>query len=146
MQMFIQIIVAGIATVSFSILFGTPRKEYIYCGITGVVGWFIYLLFNEGFSSVILSTFFAALVITILSRIYAVNRRVPVLVFLIAGIFPLVPGTGIYFTSYYVFLGDMSLAGRYGRESLGIALAIAFGIMIVFLVPQKMFNYRKNNY
>ncbi|MFA9376348.1 MAG: threonine/serine exporter family protein [Lachnotalea sp.] len=143
--MFLKIIAAGLAALSFSILFSTPRKEYLFCGLTGSIGWFCYLMTYELLSSVVLATFGGTIVVTFVSRFFAVNRRVPVTVFLIAGIFPLVPGTGIYFTTYYIFIDQLSLAGDYGRESMGIALAIAFGIMIIFLIPQKWFHYKSKN-
>lgn len=141
--MIMQMIAAVLATISFSVLFSTPRKEFVYCGITGMIGWFFYLIFYNRYGSVVFATFIGAIAITFLSRLFAVNRRVPVIVFLIAGIFPLVPGTGIYYLAYYAFMNELSLSGYYGREASGIALAIAFGIMIVFLIPQKLFNYRR---
>ncbi len=140
--MLMQIIAGGLATLSFSILFSTPKKEFIFCAFTGAIGWFFYQLVYLVYPSVILATFGGAIVITLVSRIFAVNRRVPVTIFLIAGIFPLVPGAGIYFTTYYVFMNDMELSFEYGRDTLGIALAIIFGMMIIFLLPQKMFNYK----
>lgn len=143
--MLIQMLVAGIATISFSIIFSTPRKEYLYCGVTGAIGWGCYLLANSVLSSVTMATFIGTLAITIVSRFFAVNRRLPVTIFLIAGIFPLVPGMGIYFTTYYLVMNEMTLAGEYGRESIGIVLGIAFGIMLVFLIPQKWINYRRKN-
>lgn len=143
--MLIQMLVAGIATISFSIIFSTPKKEYLYCGITGAIGWGCYLLSNSVLSSVTMATFVGTLAVTIVSRFFAVNRRLPVTIFLISGIFPLVPGMGIYFTTYYLVMNEMALAGEYGRESIGIVLGIAFGIMLVFLIPQKWINYRRKN-
>ncbi len=140
--MITQLIAACIATISFSILFSTPRKEYLFCGLTGMTGWLFYLIAYNWIESIPLASLAGTIVVALISRIFAVNRRVPVIVFLIAGIFPLVPGTGIYFTAYYVFMNQMELASEYARETMGIGLAIAFGIMIAFLIPQKFFNYR----
>ncbi len=141
-HLMIQLLVACVATISFSILFSTPRREFLFCGITGMTGWLFYLITYSMIESIPLATLIGTIFVTLISRIFAVNRRVPVIVFLIAGIFPLVPGTGIYFTAYYVFMNKISLASEYGRETLGIGLAIAFGIMLAFLIPQKFFNYR----
>ena len=107
-----------------------------------MTGWLFYLIAYNWIESIPLASLAGTIVVALISRIFAVNRRVPVIVFLIAGIFPLVPGTGIYFTAYYVFMNQMELASEYARETMGIGLAIAFGIMIAFLIPQKFFNYR----
>ena len=39
MEMFIQVPVAFIATVSFALLFQVPREQYLYSGICGAAGW-----------------------------------------------------------------------------------------------------------
>lgn len=142
--MIIQILVAAVATISFSVLFSAPKSEYFFCGLTGAIGWLFYLITASRIDSDAFATFVAAGIITIVSRIFAVNRRVPVTIFLIAGIFPLVPGTGIYYTSYFLFHNKFDKAAAQGIEAVSIAIAIAFGIMLVFLIPQKIFQIGKN--
>ncbi|NLK74349.1 MAG: threonine/serine exporter [Clostridiales bacterium] len=142
--MIIQILVAFIATVSFALLFNVPYKEFGYCGLTGSIGWFFYLIVYSSLSSVVFASFVASIVITIISRLFAVNRKIPVTIFLISGIFTLVPGAGIYYTAYYLFSNEMYKAGYKGVETISIALAIAFGIMLVFVVPQKVFLWKNN--
>lgn len=39
-----QTIVAFVSTIAFAIIFHTPKKEYLFCGITGGVGWLVYLI------------------------------------------------------------------------------------------------------
>lgn len=142
--MVIQVLMAALATVSFSVLFNVPAREYVFCGITGAIGWLFYLIAFSIVDSVAFSTFIAALIITITSRLFAVNRRVPVTVFLIAGIFPLVPGAGIYYTISHIFNNQTNLAAAKGIETISIAICIAFGIMLVFLIPQKFFLIGNN--
>ena len=89
--MMIQIIAAVIATVGFSVLFGVPSKYYPYCGVIGGAGWLVYLLTLEHFSTAGASLA-ATMVVISLSRLAAVRKKCPVTIFLIAGIFPLVPG------------------------------------------------------
>ncbi len=77
------------------------------------------------------ATFISAMVITILSQIGARILKAPVTVFLIAGILPLVPGTGMYRTVYYTIHNDGALANYYLRQTLMIAGAIALAIFII---------------
>lgn len=138
-RILIQLIVAFFATVAFAVLFHVPKKEFFYCGITGAIGWFFYLLVNDSINSVILASFVASIAITVVSRFFAVNRRLPVTIFLISGILPLVPGAGIYYTTYYAFAHEITLAVTKGLEAISIALAISFGIMLIIFIPQKVF-------
>ena len=101
--MMIQIIAAVIATVGFSVLFGVPSKYYPYCGVIGGAGWLVYLIALEHFSTAGASLA-ATMVVIFLSRLAAVRKKCPVTIFLIAGIFPLVPGAGVYWTAYYLSL------------------------------------------
>jgi uncharacterized membrane protein YjjB (DUF3815 family) len=142
--MLIQVLMAALATVSFSVLFNVPAREYVFCGITGAIGWLFYIITYSMVDSIAFATFVAAIIITITSRLFAVNRRVPVTIFLIAGIFPLVPGAGIYYTTSFIFNNEINLAAAKGIETISIAICIAFGIMMVFLIPQKFFMIGKN--
>jgi uncharacterized membrane protein YjjB (DUF3815 family) len=142
-RMLTQLIASFLATVAFAVLFHVPKKEFFYCGITGVIGWFFYLLTNDSLNSVVFASFVSSIAITVVSRFFAVNRKLPVTVFLISGIFPLVPGAGIYYTTYYILTHENTLAVSKGVEAISIALAIAFGIMLIFFIPQKFFLWGK---
>ncbi len=139
--MIIQTIVAFFATLSFCILFSVPKKQFLFCGFTGAVAWLCYLLLISFHLSPVLATFVAAIILTAFSRIFAIRRRVPVTVFLIAGIFPLVPGAGIYYTTYYMIMNQLSQAANKGIETIKLAVAIALGIMSVFAIPQKLLHW-----
>jgi uncharacterized membrane protein YjjB (DUF3815 family) len=52
-------------------------------------------------------------------------------VFLICGIFPLVPGAGIFWTSYNIVANEYSSAAETGFVALKVTVAIAFGILAV---------------
>lgn len=42
--MIIQFIVSLFATLSFAELFGAPKKELFFCGLTGAIGWVVYVI------------------------------------------------------------------------------------------------------
>lgn len=46
-----QLAVAFLATIAFSVLFHVPKKQYIICGLTGTLGWLVYLLVKLYFSN-----------------------------------------------------------------------------------------------
>lgn len=89
------------------------------------------------------ASFFATLALAWLSRVFSFSRKAPVTVFLICGIFPLVPGAGIYYTGYYFFMGSNAQALDKGLETIKIAVAIALGIGIVLSMPQFFFTFKR---
>lgn len=136
----IEFIVAMFATISFAILFNAPRKEVVCCGLTGALGWVVYYGMTQAEVNNVLASLVATFCLTVLSRAFAVVRKSPVTVYLLPGIFPLVPGAGIYYTAYYLFIGNTEMSGFKGLETLEIAGAIVFGIIFGFGIPQGWFH------
>ena len=141
-------LLAFAGTVAFALLFGVPRKYFINCGCIGSAGWLLYeALTSCAGATATEATFFATVLVILLSRLRAVRERCPATVFLISGIFPLVPGAGIYWTSYYLVTGQMSQAVSSGFVAVKAAVAIVLGIVFVFEIPNKVFRLtgrRKN--
>lgn len=137
-----QAIAAFFGTVAFALLFGVPRKYYVYCGVIGCAGWISYLALIRLGLTATEATFFAAVLAVLLSRFCAVWERCPVTVFLITGIFPLVPGGGIYWTSYYLVTGQYDDAISSGLAAVKAAFAIVLGIVMVFELPYSFFRVK----
>jgi len=138
--MIIQFIVCFAATLSFAILFSAPKRQLIFCGLTGAAGWLVYLLLMETNAGIAVANLAASFTLTLMSRIFAALERHPVTVYLLAGIFPLVPGAGIYYTSYYFIMHEMESFASKGAETLMVAGSIAFGIVFGLSLPQRIFN------
>lgn len=135
-----QICAAMVGTVAFSLLFGVPRQYYPWCGLIGGAGWAVYALASEGLGAAGAS-FTATVVVIFMSRAAAVYNRCPVTIFLISGIFPLVPGAGIYWTVYYLVTEQLGLAVHTGYGAVKAAVAIVLGIVAVFELPQEAFRW-----
>ena len=138
--MIVQFIVSLLAAVSFAVLFSVEKKQLLFCGLTGAIGWTVYMICVENNVSVAIANLIATLTLTLVSRIFSAVRRTPVTVYLLMGIFPLVPGAGIYYTSYYFIMGDMSRFAQYGTSTIKTAGAIVLGIIFGFALPQSLFN------
>lgn len=131
----LQFCVAMVATICFSLAFQVPRRHFLACGITGAVGWVVYFIATAAGLSVPAATLVAALPLTGVSRFFSITRRAPVTLFLLCGIFPLVPGAGIYYTAYYLLNNEQLLFASKGVETLKTAVALAMGIAIVCSIP-----------
>lgn len=130
-----------LGTVAFAVLFNVPRKYYLAGGLTGTAGWLAYI-FILNFSSAAIASFVGAFVVVFISRMLTVRMKCPITVFLISGIFPLVPGAGVYYTAYYLVTDQIALAGERGLGALKIAFAIVLGIAFVVSIPREVFQGR----
>lgn len=138
-EMIIQLAAALVGTVTFAALFGVPKKYYINCGIIGMAGWGCSLLLDK-FTYYSLSVLIATMIIVFLSRLSAVIRRCPATIFMISGLFPLIPGAGIYWTTYYIVVNEPQHALSTGYQALKAVVAIILGIVFVTAVPQSLFR------
>ena len=135
-----EMVCAAVGTIAFSLLYAVPKKHYLDCGMIGAAGWLMYRLMLSLHLSISFSVFFAAVFIVMLSRVVAVRRQCPATVFLITGIFPLVPGGQFYWACYYLVTNQLRDAMASGFAAMKIMLAIVLGIIFVFEIPQVFFH------
>ena len=128
----VQLIAAFLGTVSFAALFGVPRKYYFDAGLCGMMGWLLYLILSRYTAMSPAEVLFCATVlVTLIALLQSIARKCPITVFLISGIFPLVPGAGIFWTSYNIVSNHLPDALHTGFAALKATVAIAFGILAV---------------
>jgi uncharacterized membrane protein YjjB (DUF3815 family) len=128
----VQLIAAFLGTVSFAALFGVPRKYYFDAGFCGTIGWLLYLVLSRYTAMSPAEVLFCSTaLVTLISLLQSTGRRCPITVFLISGIFPLVPGAGIFWTSYNIVSNQLPEALNTGFAALKATVAIAFGILAV---------------
>ena len=122
---------AMLSTMAFGIIFQAPRRSLPLCGLVGAVGWLVYIYLRNGAE---LDSFYAnlaaALAVALLSELAARIFKGPVTVFVIPGIFPIVPGLAMYNGMTKIIekqydLG-MSLLLQAGMDASAIALGIMF--------------------
>ena len=139
-----QAVGAFAGTWGFAVLYGVDKEQYLISGLIGVCGWMVYLVFlRYAGASAAISTLFAAIAICLLSRFSAVPTRCPAQIFIICGIFTLVPGAGLFWFSYYLTSGAMELSMVSGLTAVKVAVAIVLGIVFAMEVPQRLFSRRK---
>jgi len=139
-----QIVASLVGTAAFAVLFGVPRRFYLDCGICGTVGWIVYLALVRfcGASSVE-ATFFATMAVVAAAYQYAYHKGCPVIVFLVCGIFPLVPGAGVFWTTYNIVSDQLTAALTSGFTAVKLTFAITFGIIIFTEVRRRIRKMKK---
>lgn len=146
MKMILELIPAALGTVAFAVLFAIPKKYYPYCAAIGAAGWLLYRVMTEmAGATVFEGTFLATALVVLLSRFVSVIERCPATVFVTAGIFPLVPGAGIYWSAYYLVTNQFELAAANGFSALQTMVGIVLGIVFIFELPYRFFNLGKKS-
>ena len=138
-KLVIELLSSAMGTIGFCVLYGVPKNHFPACGLIGAAGWLMYraaLALNMGLG---FAVFFATILIVLLSRIMAVRRQCPATVFMITGIFPLVPGAQIYWAAYYLVTSQLGAAMDSGFSALKVMIAIVLGIVFVFEIPNRTF-------
>lgn len=136
-----QTLAAFIGTFAFAILFGVPRQQYATCGIIGAIGWAAFLIMTRaGIAGTMVSITFSTVLICLMSRIVAVWDKCPSTVYLLCGIFPLVPGAGIFWFTYYLVAEKFRLSMTTGFNAGMASIAIVLGIILAMEFPQRWFS------
>ncbi len=143
--MLVQGISAFFATAAFSVLFYLPKRYLIHAGMTGGLGWFIYLVSLGYMGDKVLATLTATLLVALAAHILARIYKIPVTMFLIPGVIPFVPGAGMYQIVLSIVEGNVERTSFYFFETLQIAGAIALGIFIIDTFFRKKAKRPKSN-
>ena len=125
-----------IATMAFGFIFNVPKKAIVSGGIIGMTGWITYVYLSTYRLETISATLISAFIVATLSQFLAKYQKLPVTVFSVAGIIPLVPGGLAYETMRYFVENNYSFAIKYATKTLLISGAIAFGLIISGVISQ----------
>lgn len=132
----IQCTFSYLATVGFAICINVPRHALNLAGIGGMACWFTYevaVLFHLGR---VLGSLLGALIVGVCGIFFARGKHMPVILFNIPGMVPLVPGATAYEAIRYLALGQVSKALKLTVLVAMIASAIAVGFMIAQVISE----------
>jgi len=105
-----------------------PLDSFL-AGVGGALGYIVYLLSPTA----PLGYLFSSLTLAVWAEVFARILKIPSSIFMILGIYPLVPGIALYQTMAHAFRGDYAQALQTGGDALiGIALmAVSFAFVAV---------------
>lgn len=140
MIMIIKIFFAFIATIGFGIIINIPHRALVVAGLIGVVAWLIYWGLFSLDLGLALSNLVAAVAIGILSDVSARKMKMPMLIFNIPSLVPLVPGGQAYQMIRTLALGETAQ----GVHFLTQVIEITGSIAIEFLIAELLNKLWKN--
>ncbi|MFB5283397.1 threonine/serine exporter family protein [Peribacillus sp. Hz7] len=141
--MFEQVVTSFIASAAFGVLFNAPKQSLIKCGLVGMIGWVLYYGLVEIEYDSIFATLVAAFVVGIISQFFAKRYKMPIIIFTIAGIIPLVPGGLSYDAMKHFVENDYNVAVQLAAKVCMLAGAIAMGIIFAEVMNQLMIKYNR---
>lgn len=115
------------ACVGFGVVFRLRGVKLALAAVGGAIGWVVYRVCGSD----ILGYFVATLVIAAYAEFLARRSRAPASIYLAVALIPLVPGGGIYDTMEHCLAGDATGALATGLHTVGVAGALAIGIVVV---------------
>lgn len=140
----IQCVSAFIGCIGFSFIFNIHGPGILLCAIGGAASWAIYCLSAHLGCSITTSYFFSALTAATYSETMARIRKYPAISYLVISIFPLIPGSGIYYTTNCLVMGDMSGFTEMGKQTIAIAGVIAVGILMISTLVRLWTEWKKH--
>lgn len=144
-QMMIQLITATLGTFAFSMVFHLRKAFLGWAAFGGFLSWAIYLLVLNGLGqSPFISCLISAICVAFYGEILARLLKGPATVFVIPGVLPLIPGSGLYNTMKWAVSADWEQAQYYGFLTIQFALGIAIGISLVMGVFGMYRNVKDN--
>lgn len=130
----ITLATATLATLGFSILFYVHPRRLTLATLGGLLATAVYLLAGHFLNGELLPNLLAALAGAGFSELMARLTKVPVPVYMMPSVIPLVPGSGLYETMFNLVAGNYSLAASAAMRTLEITVGIAGGIVIASVI------------
>lgn len=134
----ITYIFAYICSAAITISFRGPRRAIPWVGLAGMVGWAGYDLSLRAGVPAPMATFLGALALGTVGELLARWLREPTILFIIPGLFPLVPGLIAYNGMLLLSRENMSDAAVQLSRALFFAGALAAGLAL----PPALFRRR----
>ncbi|MFL0555623.1 threonine/serine exporter family protein [Paenibacillus barengoltzii] len=135
MYILVHLLISFIASGAFGILFNAPKRTLLQCGLSGMLGWLVYILLEPRMESVF-STVAATFLVGVLSQMFARVYKKPVIIFSVAGIIPLVPGGLAYDAMRRFVENEYNLAVELAAKAFLLSGSIAIGLVLSEVLGQ----------
>jgi len=136
MEYFMQAILSFVGVACFAVIFNAPRHLILHSGLVGAIGWTIYYYFTQHHTDPVVASFLGAFIIAVGSHVLARWLKIPMIVFNVAGIIPLVPGSIAYNAMRSAVEDKYSLTIQFGLKAFIISGAIVMGLVFAEVIMQ----------
>ena len=132
----IQVIMGGLGTLGFNILFNIRGRKLVLATLGGVISWTVFLLLAPLFPSEAMRYFLSAATVTVYGEVLARVEKTPTTTFLVPSIVPLIPGSALYYTMNYALNKHWNQFVQQAFYTMQLAFSLAAGIIAVTTVTR----------
>lgn len=142
-ELFLPVLYAFLGCGGFSVLYNIHSPSgVLMCAFGGGLGWLVYLLSAPLLRGDIAQTLVAAMVVSLYAEGMARLCKRPATGYQLISLVPMVPGGGIYYTMEHAINGETELFLASFLHTLGIAGALAVGVLFVSSAFRVWGNFR----
>ena len=123
-------------------MFNTHGPGALICVLGGTLTWAVYAICLTLGVSELGAYFWGAVFASAFSEAFARIRKYPAISYLVISIFPLIPGSGVYYTMELAVKREMEQFASKGMTTAAIAGVMAVGILLVSTAV-RMWSMRK---
>lgn len=142
MTALVQIITGCLGSAGFALLYNIRGKRFVFSALGGLLAILFYILFGFIIENEILNYFICAALVSLYAEIMARVLKTPTTTFIITSLIPLIPGGSLYYTMTGAFSGNLESFIEKGLYTLGLAGALAAGIIVVVSTVKIIFRKR----
>ena len=119
------------ASYFFAFIYDAPKKLFIPAGLAGASGYMVHFILIETMQmDTIYTSLIGSLTLGLISQILSRLLKSPVVIFMIPGIIPLVPGSLAFRATQQLVTLDFTSAGTTFIRAILIAGSIALGLLL----------------
>lgn len=139
-----QLVPCFIGCLGFAVIFNIHGPGALLCTLGGVLTWAVYCLVLQLAGDDLTAYFWSSVFASVFAETMARVRKYPAISYLVVGLFPLIPGAGVYYTMTHAVQGDMDRFASQGMHTLAIAGVIAVGVLLISTAVRMYFVWQRN--
>ena len=131
----LQLAAGIVGSLGFSLLFNVRGgKRLFWCAVGGGVAWGVVLLVQFAGGTEMMGYLTGSLILTVYAEVMARIHFCPSTVYIAAATIPLIPGGSLYNTMRFAMDEDWNAFAVQGLRTLGYAILISAGILIIHTI------------
>ena len=122
---------AALGCIGFSLLFNIHGPGGLLCMVGGSLTWAVYCICLKLGIGAVASYFWGSVFAAAYAESMARIRKYPAISYLVVSLFPLIPGSDVYYTMNYAVRGNAEMFNRHGMFTAAVAGVMAVAILLV---------------
>ena len=118
------------ALLGIAVIFDVPPKKLLWAMVGSIISCVLMLIGDKYGLDPLITNMIATAVPCVYCEIMARVLKTPTTIFMIPSLLPLVPGSRLYYTMFYLFSGEQALF----LENMLVAVKICTGIAVAIIV------------